>query len=151
MTTAPPGLAFTRDLTIKFGINTLVLNTKGRKQVALAIFAFSTSLRCSGILGRLGTILRSTKALTRLRFDSSSIVWCRKSGLGNCRRCGWCSFHRICPWKVFSSCGSHSLTMWSSNFTFRARLKSLPSLSTTEATIVGKTIIASLMTITLSA
>jgi hypothetical protein len=51
-----------------------VLNAKGRKQVALAIFAFSTSLRCSGILGRLGTILRSTKALTGLRFDSSSIV-----------------------------------------------------------------------------
>ena len=136
---------------MKFGINTLVRNREGRKQRGLPIFASSPSLRCSGILERLGTILRSTKAWTRLRLDSSSIVWCRKLGMGSRRRCGWCSFRRICVWKVSSSCGFHSLTTGSSNFTFRARLKSFPSLSTTEATIIGKTIIASLMTITLSA
>jgi hypothetical protein len=136
---------------MKLWINTLVRNMEGRKQRGLPIFASSASLRCSGILGRSGTTLRSMRALRLLRLDSSSIVWCRTLGLGSRRRCGWYSFRRICVWKVSSSCRFHSLTTGSSNFTLRARLKSFPSLSTTEATIVGKTIIASLMTITLSA
>ena len=73
MTTAPPGFV-PRRFNDK-GLDKYFSPEQGRKkQVKLAIFAFSVSLQCSDILGRLGTILRSTKALTGLRFDSSSIV-----------------------------------------------------------------------------